>query len=278
MGKPVVVTYHCDLSLPASLLNRLANWASHLANEVTLRLAQAVVTNTRDYAENSPALQGVLPKLEVIPPPAIVAAVEPARVAMLRAAYAIEPGDRVIGMAARLATEKGAEVLAQAMPLVLQSHPTARVLYVGQYQDVMGEAAYLDRLKPTLDALGNRWAFLGVLEAEDLAAFYTLCDVTVLPSLNSTESFGMVQVESMLCGTPVVASDLPGVRQPVTQSGMGLVVPPRDPLLLAPAIIQVLAEPERFAGQGCAWCEQLSPAAVAESYQRLYVRLLSGNN
>jgi len=275
LGKPVVVTYHCDLSLPTSPLNRIANRASHLANGLTLSLAQAVVTNTRDYAESSPALRAVLHKLEVIPPPSVVAQLDPARVGALREANRVQQGDRVIGMAARLATEKGAEVLAQAMPHVLQVHPTARVLYVGQYRDVMGEAAYLERLKPALAALGDRWLFLGVLEPEDLAAFYSLCDVTVLPSLNSTESFGMVQVESMLCGTPVVASDLPGVRQPVQQSGMGLLVPPRDPLRLAQAINQVLADPARFTEQGCTWCDELLPAAVAASYQRLYTRLLA---
>jgi glycosyltransferase involved in cell wall biosynthesis len=81
----------------------------------------------------------------------------------------------------------------------------------------------------------------------------------------------------MLCGTPVVASDLPGVRQPVELSGMGLVVPPRDPVRLAQAINQVLAERARFTEQGCTWCEQLSPAAVAASYLRLYARLLAGS-
>jgi len=277
MGKPVVVTYHCDLSLPTSLLNGVANRASRLANGLTLSLAQAVVTNTRDYAEWSPALRGVLHKLEVIPPPCVVAPVEPARGRALRERFRVQDEDRLIGMVARLATEKGAEVLAQAMPHVLQAHPTARVLYVGQYQDVMGEAAYLQRLNPMLAALGDRWSFLGVLEPKDMAAFYALCDVTVLPSLNSTESFGMVQVESMLCGTPVVASDLPGVRQPVQLSGMGLVVPPRDPLRLAQAIIQILADPARYTGQGCAWCDELSPAAVSATYQRLYARLLAGS-
>ena len=51
----------------------------------------------------------------------------------------------------------------------------------------------------------------------------------MLPSLNSTESWGIVQVESMSCGTPVVATDLPGVRMPVKMTGMGRIVPPRTP-------------------------------------------------
>jgi glycosyltransferase involved in cell wall biosynthesis len=276
LGKRVVVTFHCDLSLPSSPLNRVANWMSQRANTVTLAMAHAVVTNTRDYAQNSSALRRVLAKVEVIHPPAEVAPVEPTRIQAIRRAYHLRAEDRLVGMAARLATEKGAEILAQAIPHLLRQHPTARVLYVGQYRDVMGEADYLTRLQPMLDALGDRWMFLGVLSSEDLAAFYALCDVTVLPSLNSTESFGMVQVESMMCGTPVVASDIPGVRQPVQLSGMGLVVPPGDPEQLAAALSEVLSRPQAYRKDGCAWCEQLTLEAVATAYERLYARLLPG--
>ena len=63
-----------------------------------------------------------------------------------------------------------------------------------------------------------------------------------MTSVNSTESFGLVQVEAMLCGTPVVASDLPGVRQPVRMTGMGEVVPVGDPAALAQGITKVLAD------------------------------------
>jgi glycosyltransferase involved in cell wall biosynthesis len=56
----------------------------------------------------------------------------------------------------------------------------------------------------------------------------------------------MVQVESMLCGTPVVASDLPGVRVPVQATGMGKLAPPGDPRVLAEAILEVLEHRERF--------------------------------
>ena len=271
--KAVVMTFHCDLSLPRSPLNRLANGVSHLADRMTASLAEAVVTNTRDYAEGSPLLRRHLGRLVVIPPPIEVAAPAPDAAAALRQRLGIRAGDKVIGMAARLATEKGAEVLAQAMPHILERHPEARVLYVGQYQDVMGEELYARRLRPLLDRLGDRWNFLGVLAAEAMSCFYAACDVTVLPSLNSTESFGMVQVESMACGTPVVASDLPGVRQPTAMTGMGRTAPAGDALALAQAILEVLAQPDRFRGDPAGVARRFSSDAVAEQYEALYASL-----
>jgi glycosyltransferase involved in cell wall biosynthesis len=131
-------------------------------------------------------------------------------------------------MVARMAAEKGVEYLVEAMPEILREHPTARVFHVGQYQNVLGEEEYAAKLRPMIDALGEHWMFLGILPEAELSAFYRLCDVTVLPSTNSTESFGIVQVESMASGTPVVASNLPGVREPVRITGMGCVVTPAD--------------------------------------------------
>jgi glycosyltransferase involved in cell wall biosynthesis len=272
--KPVVMTFHCDLSLPRSPLNRLANRVSHLADRMTASLAEAVVTNTRDYAEGSPLLKRHLGRLVVIPPPIEVAAPVPEAVAALRQRLGIRRGDTVIGMAARLAAEKGAEVLAQAMPLVFERHPQARVVYVGQHVGVMGEDAYARSMQPLLDQLGDRWAFLGVLSGEEMSAFYAMCDVTVLPSLNSTESFGMVQVESMACGTPVVASDLPGVRQPTAMTGMGRTAPPGDAPALARAILEVLGQPDRFRGDPAGVARRFSSDAVAEQYEALYAWLL----
>ena len=273
-GKPVVVTYHCDLSLPPSPLNTVANTLSDLANHVSLTLADRVVANTKDYADSSRLLASRLEKVETIPPPIEIPRIEPERVADLRARWGIESGARVIGMVARLASEKGAEVLARAMPAVLRDHPQTRVLYVGQFENVLGEESYRRRLAPMIEALGDHWTFLGVLDSPDLAAFYSLCDLTVLPSLNSTESFGMVQVESMLCGTPVVASDLPGVREPTQVTGMGVTFPPGDHAALANGILEILqnktlyhATPEQVAAR-------YSTPAVADRYEELFHSLL----
>jgi glycosyltransferase involved in cell wall biosynthesis len=85
----------------------------------------------------------------------------------------------------------------------------------------------------------------------------------------------MVQVESMLCGTPVVASDLPGVRQPVMISGMGRVVPAADVQALAQAIISILDHPEKFRGDPASIAERFSPETVAVAYEEIFNRLLN---
>jgi len=273
LRKPVVLTYHCDLRLPHGFVHSVANLVSHLANLVSLGLAQVVITNTRDYAEASPFLRRYLGKLRSIPPPVVLPVIDDQTLEAFQLKADIQPGQRLIGMAARLATEKGVEYLVEAMPEVLKRYPFARVLHMGQYQNVMGEEDYARKLAPLIHSLGEHWTFLGTLTDEELVAFFQSCEVTVLPSLNSTESFGMVQVEAMSCGTPVVASDIPGVRQPVQMTGMGLVVPPADALAIADALVEILDHPENYQGDSQAVVQRFSPQRIAEEYEALFSKL-----
>jgi len=282
LGKPVVLTYHCDLQLPRGFIHRLANIASNLANTVSARLADVIVHNTRDYAEHSPFLQHYLDKLYPIYPPVDLSAVTTEDRLQFRQKFSLDPEQPLLGMAARLATEKGVEYLAEALPRVLERYPNARVLFVGPYQNVVGEEAYAARLEPLLAAIQDSWSFLGILSPVEMAAFFHECDLTVLPSINSTESYGLVQIESMSCGTPVVTSDLPGVRVPVQSTGMGLVVPARDADALAEAILAVLSNPEAYRAVSTDIIDQSTPAAVAAAYEKAFLmaqaRVRGGKN
>ena len=245
MHKPTTLTYHCDLTLPPGPFNRIVNQVVHGMNHLAGRFAHAVVAYTQDFADHSPFLSRFATKVRVIPPPVEIPCAAPDTVDNF--AQRLNLTDhRVIGFVARLATEKGVEVLLRALPRVLETYPNTRVLFAGQYQNVLGEEAYAQRLEPLLRQHAERWDFLGVLAADELAAFYPNCDLVVLPSLNSTESFGLVQVEAMLCGTPSIASNLPGVRQPVLQTGMGRVVPIGDADGLAEAIVEVLRDRDTY--------------------------------
>jgi len=274
LHKPVVLTYHCDLLLPKGMVHFLANQASHLANHIAARSADRIVTNTLDYAEHSPFLDRYLAKVRPILPPIELANITDEDITAFREKYSILPGQFVIGMAARLATEKGVEYLVEAMPEVLELNPQARVLFAGQSEGVLGETAYSQKLAPLIHQLANHWTFLGILPPKEWSAFFQVADVTVLPSINSTESFGMVQVESMICGTPVVVSDLPGVRQPVLTSGMGLIISPQDPHALAQALLQVLGNPHGFSGEPGHMVRKYAPETIAESYEQLFQELL----
>jgi glycosyltransferase involved in cell wall biosynthesis len=274
LGKPVILTYHCDLHLPAGFVHHIANRVSDLANHIAARVANVIVHNTRDYAENSPFLSRYLYKLQPVFPPVEVEHVKQTDLDNFREENEILPGQRIIGMAARLASEKGVEFLAQALPLVLEEFPQARVLFVGPYQNVVGEEEYARRVTGFITRFKKQWSFLGTATSKEMSAFFHSCEVVVLPSINSTESYGMVQVEAMACGIPVVATDLPGVRVPVRETGAGLIVPPANAEELARAVIAILKEPARYRGEPDTLVRLSSPDAVAMEYERIFDTVL----
>ncbi len=271
-GRPTTLTYHCDILLPPTPINRVANRVVDLANHIAARSAHAVVAYTQDYAVNSPFLSRYMNKVRVIPPPVEIPVPTPEAVRAFSERHRLN-GQTVIGMGARLATEKGVEYLLGALPALMTQHPNIRVLFAGPYQNVIGEEAYARRMLPVLEQYKQQWTFLGKLEPAEMAAFFANCHVTVLPSINSTESFGLVQIESMICGAPVVASNLPGVRQPVRMTGMGEVAEIRDSASLAQQIHTVLANRERYLREGSDIARRFSPEATAEAYERLFVEL-----
>jgi glycosyltransferase involved in cell wall biosynthesis len=273
LGKPTVLTYHCDVRLPSGGINPLANIAVNTANRLAASLCDRVVAYTQDYADHSPFLRRYAGKVQVIPPPVEVTSVSRQETAGFIRRYGLT-GKPVIGMAARLATEKGVEYLLRALPAILAEFPDAKVWFAGQYENVLGEAEYAQRLEPLLEEYADHWTFLGSLDPAQMASFFKSCDVSVLPSVNSTESFGLVQIESMILGTPVVASALPGVRQPVLTTGMGKVVPPRDSKALSEAIIDVLRHPQSFKGRPAEVAPRFAPDAVAAQYEAMFTNLL----
>jgi len=84
----------------------------------------------------------------------------------------------------------------------------------------------------------------------------------------------MVQIEAMISGTPVVASDLPGVRCPVEQTGMGRIVPTRNAEKLGEAIVDVLDCPQCYSGDVTAIRHSYSPITIARQYEALFKELI----
>ena len=275
-GKPTVLTYHCDILLPPGILNRLVNTVVDFQNNMAGMLANHVVTYTQDYADNSPYLSRYASKLTPILPPVELPNPLPGAVEAFSEAHHVKDRRPVIGMATRFASEKGVEILLGALPAILRKYPKAQVLYAGQHQNVMGEQAYFDRLAPQIREyeVSGHWTFLGNLDPVQMAAYYPNLDVLTVPSLNSTEAFGLVQIEAMLNGVPSVPSALPGVRQPVTMHGAGKVSRIGDPADLAEAILGVLDEPQKFRPDVESIRRAYDPDAVAAEYEKLFAKLM----
>jgi len=269
-NKPCVITYHCDLQLPGGGFNRFVERATSAANHLAAMWADRIVVNTQDYAEASPFLRRYRRKTQAILPPVVMPEPDDESVRQFRRAYGLEGRHPVFGFAARLATEKGVEVLVDAAPELTKRFPHMKVLFVGPYKDVIGEEGYRARILPGIEAMGDAWQFLGILRDQQMPAFYNCLDCLLSPSLNMTESFGMVQVEAMLCGTPVVASDLPGVRQPVHMTGMGETIPVGDSGALVEAVTRVVEGKAKYVRPRAEIEAAFGLARTVDSYERLF--------
>jgi glycosyltransferase involved in cell wall biosynthesis len=137
----------------------------------------------------------------------------------------------------RLRYYKGLDTLIRALPEI-----SARLLVVG-----VGPMEAEWKTLAEVNGVSDRVAWLGEVPDADLPALYHLADLFVLPASHSSEAFGLVQVEAMAAGVPVVCTELGTGTSYVNQDGVtGCVVPPRDPAALAAAISTLLADPAKL--------------------------------
>ena len=271
-GIPIVAVYHCDLVLPGSFLNAIARRWTDAATRRVVAAAKRIAVLSMGYAETSPLLRDHLSKCRVVPPPIDLQPASREEREAWRSRQA-PPGAVVVGLPVRIAAEKGIEHLLKARGCLQRALGDVRILVTGERREALGERAYFRAIEPLLEDWGKGIAFLGNLSDHELAAFFGACDVTVLPSVNRTESYGLVQVESMLCGTPVVATDMPGVQDPVLRCGSGILVPPGDGEALAAAIVEAVATRETLRRTPEQVRDAFGLGSWLEAWQQLLVEL-----
>jgi glycosyltransferase involved in cell wall biosynthesis len=114
---------------------------------------------------------------------------------------------------------------------------------------------------------------LGLLnDPQKVANFYAMCDVLALPS--RTDSFALVQVEAMLCGTPTVVTDIPGLRVPVRLTGMGRLVRPQDERALAEGLVDVLTNRDKYVKSRAEIAAIFDLEKTIDEYERLFQSLV----
>ncbi len=167
-----------------------------------------------------------------------------------------------------------------ALSLSKRDHPSTSsgCLPPGSENLPSGALSLSKRDSSETSSTDGHWQFLGVLSMEEMAAFFPNLNVLVVPSLNSTETFGFVQIEAMINGVPAVASDLPGVRQPVAMTGMGKIIPVGDSAALAAAVLDILDRPQAFRGDPARVAQMFHPDTNAAAFEDLFERCRAALN
>ncbi|MFN2589417.1 MAG: glycosyltransferase family 4 protein, partial [Actinomycetota bacterium] len=145
------------------------------------------------------------------------------------------PEGRRLLWVGRLDPQKGFGVALAAVERLMATHADVMLVVVGDGRD----RTVLDRMRREVR---SRVRLVGSVPYDELPRYHAACELFIAPSLGQ-ESFGMVLVEAMAAGLPVVATDIPGYREVVQNKTDGLLVPPNDPDALAAAVGRILTDP-----------------------------------
>ncbi|MDI6716964.1 MAG: glycosyltransferase [Actinomycetota bacterium] len=225
----LIVTYHSDIIRQKAALKFYRPFLERFLNRADL-----VIASSPNLIKNSPFLSNISEKCKAIPF-GISSDWLKLTPEVKRKADAIRDryGPKIAFFLGRLIYYKGVDYLIKAMRNV-----EGKLIIAGE-----------GKLGPELKNLANELKvsdkvhFVGALASDELAAYYHACDIFVLPSVESSEAFGFVQIEAHACGKPVISTDLPTGVPFVNQDGVsGLVVPPKDVAALSNAINRLFSD------------------------------------
>ncbi len=251
----VIMHWHSDILKQKMLLKLyrpLQNWL--------LKRADLIVGTSPVYLKESPFLQEVQDKTVALP---IGVDAMPHEVEKTNAIKGQYPGKKIVFSLGRLVDYKGYKYLVKAAKYLGDEY----VVLIG------GIGPLREDLQNEIDSLGlqERVKLLGFIEDDEVAAYYGACDLFCLPSIQKTEAFGIVQIEAMSLGKPVVTTKIPesGVAW-VNEDGIsGINVDTENAKQLADAIIEITANEETY--------KRYSKGAL-DRYNRLFTKELMISN
>lgn len=240
LAKPktkLIIHWHSDIIKQTNLLffyKPLQNWL--------LKKADKILVTSPNLLENSPFLKDFKKKCEVVP---LFIDIEEFKAREARKVDFPNPKNKkIVLFVGRLIYYKGIDYLIEAIKEV-----DALLL-------IAGDGVLRKKLEKKVKELNlsDKIIFLGRLSGEEIKYCYQVCDVFVLPSIEQTEAFGLVQLEAMLSGKPVINTNLPtGVPFVSKDKETGFTIEPKDSKALARAINEILNNPqlaEKFGKNG----------------------------
>jgi rhamnosyl/mannosyltransferase len=257
-----VISYQSDIVRQQGLLRLYRPFLWRV-----LRQADCLIASTPNYVETSAYLSRFRDKVEIVP-----LGIQPGRfLGESPAASAIRRtyGAPLLLFVGRLRYYKGLDVLIRAMPRV-----SARLVVVGT-----GPMESAWRQLAWEVGVGDRVIFVGDVSDEELPGYYQACDVFVLPASERSEAYGLVQLEAMASGRPVICTELGTGTSYINRDGVtGLVVPARDAEALAAACNRLLNDDEARRDMGARGRERVlaefTVDTMVERVVSLYHRLL----
>lgn len=267
------VKYKSVTTIPMIATTRLG------VEKTVLETADRIVATSPQEKEHMRSLVSTKGKIDIIPCGTDVRLFGSISREEARQKLGIDPETKVILYVGRFDKRKGIETLVRAVGRSQLRHNAKLKLIIGG-GSIPGQSDGIerDRIESIVNELGLKdiTIFPGRLGRQDLAFYYPAADVNVVPS--HYEPFGLVTIEAMACGTPVVGSDVGGLQFTITPEETGLLCPPKNDEAFAAAIDRILSNPE--------WRNQLGENArkrvhemfswdgVASQLSTLYTELL----
>jgi rhamnosyl/mannosyltransferase len=265
-NKPCVFDYQFDGNAESAIGSLFAAVYNRFINPFAVSSASIVTATSISYAETSPVLKHYLSKIEVVPNGVDLERFNPSvEEGHIREKYQL-PAENIVFFAGRFVKYKGLEYLIRAMKYV----KAGTLVIAGKGQ----EEQHLKRIIEEQNITNIR--FLGLIPHEELPQLYKISDTYVLPPITRGENFGISALEAMACGTPVIFSDFPWLRELVTDE-CGISFKPRDSVMLADAINTILTDSslrEKMSQAARKNAEQYSWERIAQKVMHLYGELL----
>jgi len=228
--KRVIIFHQGDLILTQGILNRVIEKLFDFQTHLSCKVAHALATYTQDYASYSRILSKYKNKLHTflfIPKKSKTPTQSLQSLEKMR-----KQGFFIYGFAGRFVEEKGIDILLSAIAQVVQTNKKVHFYFAGdtpQYE----KNSFFSENNPYVTNVG-------LLSASDMKSFLSSLDYLIIPS--RSDCFPLVQVEALLEGTPIIASNIPGLRVPVSATKYGFLFEKENSSDLAKKILISLSE------------------------------------